>query len=217
MSAQLQWDAVDALIEHTLLDHDPALEACLLRSREAGLPDIAVSAAQGKLLALFAMAAGAQRILEIGTLGGYSAIWLARGAGPDGRVVTLECEAHYAKVARANILTAGLASRIEIIVGPALETLHEMEGPFDMAFIDADKVNNIAYLDHALRMVKAGGTIIVDNVVRSGAILDQDADEAARAARSLYDHIAATPQLDATALQTVGSKGWDGMIVARLL
>lgn len=217
MSAQSQWHAIDALIEGTLLDHDPALEACLSRSREAGLPDIAVSAAQGKFLAMFAMAAGAKRILEIGTLGGYSAIWLARGAGPDGRVVTLELDAHYAEVARANIAGAGLANRVDVIVGPALGTLDGVRGPIDMAFIDANKANNILYVDNALRLVKTGGIIIVDNVVRAGQILDPNADEAARATRALHDHVAATPRLDATALQTVGSKGWDGILIARVL
>lgn len=217
MSAQPQWHAVEALIERTLLDRDPALEACLSHSREAGLPDIAVSAAQGKFLAMFANAAGAKRILEIGTLGGYSAIWLARGAGPDGRVVTLECEARHAEIARENIDRAGLAERVDVVVGLALELLCSISGPFDMAFIDADKQNNIQYVDHAFRLVRTGGLIIVDNVVRSGQILDRDADEAAKATRALYDHIAATPRLDATALQTVGGKGWDGMLIARVL
>lgn len=133
---------------------------------------------------MFANAAGAKHILEIGTLGGYSAIWLARGAGPNGRVVTLERDAHFADVARQNIAAAGMAERIDIIVGPALDTLGGVTGPFDMAFIDADKQNNVAYVDHALRLVRTGGIIIVDNVVRSGQILDQDADEAARATRA---------------------------------
>lgn len=217
MSAHQQWNAVDALIEDTLLDHDPAMEACLSRSREAGLPDIAVSAVQGKFLAMFANVAGARHVLEIGTLGGYSAIWLARGVGQNGRVVTLERDAHFAGVARQNIAAAGMADRIEIIEGPALNTLGAVTGPFDMTFIDADKPNNIPYVDHALRLVRTGGIIIVDNVVRSGQILDQEADEAARATRALYDHVAAAPRLDATALQTVGTKGWDGMLIARVV
>lgn len=212
-----KWSAVDALIEETLLGDDPALADCLESSRAAGLPDIAVSPAQGKVLQLLVAATSARRVLEVGTLGGFSTIFLARGAGAGGRVLSLEISDAYAEVARANIARAAPAAEVEVCTGPALETLPEVEAPIDFAFIDADKVNNAAYVDHAARLARPGALIVVDNVVREGRVLDADADEAARASRALYDHVGGHPRLDASALQTVGAKGWDGWLIARVL
>ena len=209
-----RWTGVDALIEDRLLGDDEALAACLEASAAAGLPDIAVSAAQGRFLQILVELTGARRVLEIGTLGGYSTIHLARGLG---EVVSLECDAEYADVARGNIERAGLADRVTVLTGAALDLLPELDGPFDLAFIDADKVNNAAYVDHALRLSRPGALIVVDNVVRDGNVLDPaQGDESAIASRALYDHVAAHARLDGTALQTVGSKGWDGMMFLRV-
>jgi predicted O-methyltransferase YrrM len=211
------WDAVDALIDDTLVGADEALTGCLARSRAAGLPDIAVSPAQGKFLQLLVTASGARRILEIGTLGGFSTIFLARGLPPGGRLVSLEANPHFAAVARDNIATAGLAGSVEVIEGRALETLPSLEGPFDFHFIDADKTGYCDYLDHTVRLSSPGALILFDNVVREGDILNpQPADAAALVTRRLYDHVARYPRLEATALQTVGIKGWDGMLIARV-
>lgn len=211
------WRAVDALAERTLLGEVPALAACLSDSRAAGLPDIAVSPAQGKFLQLLVAASGAKRVLEVGTLGGFSTIFLARGAGEGGKVVSLELSADYAKVARANIERAAPPAEIEVRVGPALETLPDLEGPIDFAFIDADKVNNAAYVDHAVRLARPGALIVVDNVVREGRVLDPQGDESAEATRRLYEQVGANPRLDASVLQTVGAKGWDGLLIARVV
>jgi len=160
---------VDAFLDSTVVGEDPALTAALQASDAAGLPQIAVSAQQGKFLSLLAGAIRARRILEIGTLGGFSTIWLARGAGPDGRVVTLEYEPKHAEVARSNLQRAGVGARVEVIVGAALDTLPTLNGdPFDLVFIDADKENNAAYLDWAVRLARAGSVILVDNVIREG-------------------------------------------------
>src|SRR6516164_988886 len=166
---------VDAFLDSTVVGDDPALTAALQASDAAGLPQIAVSAQQGKFLCLLAGAIQARRILEIGTLGGFSAIWLARGAGPDGRVVTLEYEPGHAEVARANLQRAGVADRVEVIVGAALDTLPTLsDGPFDLVFIDADKENYAAYLDWAVRLARPGSVIVVDNVIRDGQIMDPE-------------------------------------------
>src|SRR5437879_3982495 len=171
--------AVDAFLDSTVVGDDPALAAALESSDAAGLPPIAVSVQQGKFLSLLAGAIRARRILEIGTLGGYSGIWLARGAGPEGRVVTLEYEPKHAEVARANLQRAGVADRVEVIVGAALDTLPTVSGgPFDLVFIDADKENNTAYLEWAVRLTRPGSVILVDNVIREGAILDPKSDDA---------------------------------------
>lgn len=210
-------ERIDAFIEQSLLDADPALAACVTRCRDAGLPDIAVTAPQAKFLQLLVAAAGAKAVLEVGTLGGFSTIFLARGAGEGGRVVTLELDEGHAELARANIAAAALSASVEVIAGPALDSLARLEGPFDFAFLDADKENNSAYVDHAARLARDGALIVVDNVVREGRILDPDpANTSDAGSRALYAHVAAHPQLDATALQTVGAKPWDGMLIARV-
>src|ERR1700740_1648088 len=174
---------VDAFLDSTVVGHDPALAAAVQASNAAGVPAIAVSAQQGKFLCLLAGAIRARRILEIGTLGGFSAIWLARGAGPQGRVVTLEYEPKHAEVARANLQRAGVADRVEGIVGAAVDTLPTGSGgPFDLVFIHADKENNAAYLEWAIRLAHPGSVIVVDNVIRDGRILDPKSDDAKVAA-----------------------------------
>lgn len=206
---------IDAFLDATLLDDDPALSAALEASDAAGLPKIAVSAQQGKFLSLLAGAIQARRILEIGTLGGFSTIWLARGAGPDGRVVTLEYEPKHAEVARANIDGAGVGDRVEVVVGAALETLPTVTGgPFDLVFIDADKENNVGYLEWAIRLTRPGSVIVVDNVIREGAILSPDPGDVARATRRTLEVMGEHPQLDTAVLQTVGAKHWDGFALA---
>lgn len=206
--------AVDALLDELLVDDDPALAATLRDSAAAGLPAIAVSASQGKFLHLLARAIGARRILELGTLGGYSTIWLARAVGTDGAVVTCEYEARHAEVARVNLDRAGVGDRVQVLVGPALATLPTLSGPFDLVFIDADKENNAAYLQEAVRLGRPGTVIVVDNVIRDGLILDPGDDTAAHGARDALALIGAHPRLDGAALQTVGVKGWDGFALA---
>jgi len=206
---------VDAFLDTTVVGDDPVLSAALEASEAAGLPRIAVSAQQGKFLSLLAGAIRARRILEIGTLGGFSTIWLARGAGPDGRVVTLEYEPKHAEVARANIDRAGVGDRVEVVVGAALETLPTVTGgPFDLVFIDADKENNVGYLEWAVRLTRPGSVILVDNVIREGAILSPDLDEKVRATRRTLEVMGKHPQLDTAVLQTVGAKHWDGFALA---
>jgi len=209
---------VDAFIEDKLLARDPALEAALRANAEAGLPAIDVSPAQGKQLQLLARMTGARRILEVGTLGGYSTIWLARGLPEGGQVVTLELEPHHAEVAAANIAAAGLTARVDIRIGPAIATLDAMvaagEAPFDLVFVDADKPSNPAYLRAALALSRPGTVLVFDNVVRDGTVLDADsADPSVQGTRALYDAIAAEPRVDATAIQTLGTKGWDGFLI----
>ena len=209
------WAAVDAYLVERLVGDDTVLADALAANAAAGLPEIDVSPNQGKLLHLLARMVGARRILEIGTLGGYSTIWLARALPPDGRLITLEASPLHASVAQANIDRAGLADRVEVRVGPALASLPDVEGPFDFVFIDADKPSNPDYLDWALRLARPGAVIVCDNVVRDGRI----ADAASAAAditgtRRMFDRIAAEPRLTATAIQTVGSKGWDGFAIA---
>jgi predicted O-methyltransferase YrrM len=208
---------VDALLDRTLVGDDPALTAALDSSEAAGLPAIAVSAQQGKFLTVLAKAMGARRVLEIGTLGGYSTIWLARGVGPEGTVVTLEYDPRHGEVARANLDGAGVGDRVEVLVGPALETLPTLGGqPFDLVFIDADKKNNAAYLKWAVELSRPGSLIVVDNVIRDGAILEPDSphpDDHGGTTETLQV-MAEHPRLDAAAIQTTGVKGWDGFAIA---
>ncbi|OBF11900.1 methyltransferase [Mycobacterium sp. ACS4054] len=206
---------VDEFLNATLVGDDPALSTALEASDAAGLPQIAVSAQQGKFLSLLAGAIQARRILEIGTLGAYSTIWLARGAGPQGRVVTLEYEPRHAEVARANLERAGVADRVEVIVGAALDTLPVLDGaPFDLVFIDADKENYVAYLEWAVRLARPGALIVADNVVREGRILEPDGNAQAAAVRQTLELMGEHPRLDTAVIQTVGAKRWDGFALA---
>lgn len=209
------WDEMDGFIGEKLLPADPVLDAVQAACERAGLPAISVSAAQGQMLHIFARMMGARRILEIGTLGGYSTLFLARALPEGGTVVTLEADAHHAEVARANFARAGLSDRIDLRVGRAVETLPVLEaegaGPFDLIFIDADKPSNPAYLDWALRLSRPGTLIVCDNVVRGGRVLDgESADASVIGIRRTYDMAGADPRLTATAVQTVGAKGYDG-------
>lgn len=216
--AEAVWAQVDAYIEGELAADDAPLASALQRSRAADLPDIAVSPAQGRLLRILAASLRAERVLEIGTLGGYSTLHLARGLASPGRVVTLELEPRHAAVARANFEAAGLADRIDLRVGPALELLPvlaaEAPPPFDMVFIDANKPDNAAYFDWALRLTRPGAMIVVDNVVRRGHVLDLDGDANVQGVRRLMARVAAEPRVTATVIQTVGAKGYDGLLVA---
>ncbi|MEJ3658706.1 O-methyltransferase [Actinomycetes bacterium KLBMP 9759] len=209
------WREVDEYWNGFLLDEDPVLDAALAANVAAGLPPIDVSAAQGKLLHLLARSIGASRILEVGTLGGYSTIWLARALRPDGQLVTCEIDPHHAEVAAANVARAGLASAVDIRVGPAIETLASLEGPFDLAFIDADKASNVEYFQHALRMSRPGGMIVIDNVVRGGAVVDAAVtDPNVMGVRRLAAALAEEKRVEATAIQTVGAKSYDGFVLA---
>jgi len=216
------WSAVDRYICDRLLDEDPALDAALAASDAAGLPPIAVTANQGRMLELLVRIHGARRVLELGTLGGYSTIWLARGLPPDGRLITLEANPHYAEVARANIAAAGHGEMVQMRVGPALETLPVLAGEgasFDLIFIDADKQNYPGYLEWSLKLAHPGTLIVGDNVVRDGAIVADEedprsADGVIQGVRRFYELLAAEPRLDATAIQTVGAKGHDGFALA---
>jgi predicted O-methyltransferase YrrM len=210
-----KWTAVDAYFNQILLSPDPVLDAALQASSTAGLPAYAVSPTQGKLLLLLAQIQGARSILELGTLGGYSTIWLARALPPGGKLVTLEASPKHAEVARANIANAGLADRVELRVGSALDTLPllatENRGPFDLIFIDADKENNATYFSWALQLSRKGTVIVVDNVVRDGAVVNAASnDPVIQGIRRFHEMLAAEPRATATAIQTVGSKGYDG-------
>lgn len=214
-----RWSEVDRYLADALGLEDPALHGALDAAKDAGLPEIQVSAPYGKLLHLLARACGARRILEIGTLGGYSAIWLARALPAEALLVTLELDDKHAAVARENLARAGLADRAEVRVGPALETLPRLAaegaGPFDLVFIDADKVGYPAYLEWALRLTRRGSLIVADNVVRGGAVADaSSADENVRAVRRYIEMVAREPRLSATVIQTVGVKGYDGLALA---
>ncbi|MFF5566574.1 O-methyltransferase [Streptomyces sp. NPDC012623] len=220
--SQEQWTAVDRYFTDQLAPSDEALAAALAASDAAGLPAINVTPNQGKLLHLLAQTQGARTVLEIGTLGGYSTIWLARALPEDGRLISLEYDPAHAEVARANLAHAGLDKIAEVRTGPALETLpvlaREEAGPFDLVFIDADKPNNPQYLEWALKLTRPGSVIVVDNVVRGGRIADRDsADPAVRGTRQMIERIAANPLLSATAVQTVGDKGHDGFAFVRVL
>ena len=216
---QTLWTAVDDYIVETLSPSDPALNQALADSHAAGLPAINVAPNQGKLLQLMARMIGARRILEVGTLGGYSTIWLARALPKDGRLISLEYSAAHAEVARGNLARAGLSEIAEVRVGPALDSLPvlaaEAQDPFDLVFIDADKENNPGYFAWALKLTRPGGVIIVDNVVRGGAVVKADSqDPNVLGIRRMYELIAAEPRVSATAVQTVGSKGHDGFAIA---
>jgi predicted O-methyltransferase YrrM len=216
-----RWSAVDAYFTDHLAPADEALTAALAASDEGGLPQIAVSAPLGKLLHLLALTQGARRILEIGTLGGYSTIWLARALPADGRLVSLEYDPHHADVARANLAHAGLDKIVEVRTGAALDSLAALEtegaAPFDLFFIDADKVNNPNYVEWAVKLSRPGSVIIVDNVVRGGAVADATSeDEAVRGTRRMIELVGGHPRLDATAVQTVGGKSYDGFLLARV-
>lgn len=209
------WSAVDGYITGTLVPSDAALDAALEAAAEAGLPDISVAPNQGKLLNLLARIKGARTILEIGTLGGYSTIWLARALPAGGRVISLELNPKHAEVARRNLARAGLDGLAEVRVGPALESLRALTGPFDMVFIDADKPSNADYFAWALRLTESGGLIVVDNVVRGGAVIEPGSGDAnVDGVRRLNELIAAEPRVSATTLQTVGVKGHDGLTIA---
>jgi predicted O-methyltransferase YrrM len=214
-----RWKAVDAYLNEKLMPVDAVLEAALEANAAAGLPSIDVTATQGAFLQLLARMHGARRILEIGTLGGYSTIWLGRALPEDGRLITLEFQPHHAAVARANIARAGLSQIVEVRVGSAAESLEEMAGEgeeaFDMIFIDADKPNNPVYLDWALRFSHTGTVIVCDNVVRGGELANgESTDPAIVGTREMFDRMADDPRLMATALQTVGAKGYDGFAIA---
>ena len=222
MSGQQLWDDVDDYFINTLSPDDEALRAALRENDAAGLPPIGVTAAQGKLLQLLAQVQGARAILEIGTLGGYSTIWLARALPEDGRLVTLEYSARHAEVATRNIARAGLDRVAQVRVGPALESLpklaDENPAPFDLVFIDADKANNAHYVEWALRLTRAGSLIVLDNVVRGGRVADPGAtDPEVAGTRAAIELIASHPRLSGTAIQTVGSKGYDGFALIRVL
>jgi predicted O-methyltransferase YrrM len=210
------WQDVDAWLAERLVGTDEALDAALEAGRAAGLPDIAVAPLQGKLLALLAQMVGARAVLEIGTLGGYSTIWLARALPDDGRLVSLELDPAYAEVARENVERAGLGARVDVRVGAALDTLPGIEGPFDLVFIDADKRTTPVYFEWALRLTRPGSVIVGDNVVRGGALLEGD-DESSEGMRRFVELMAAEPRVDATVIQTVGAKGWDGFALARVV
>ncbi len=217
-----QWTAVDDYFAGLFLPPDSALEAALNANASAGLPPHDLAPNQGKLLHLLARLQSARTILEIGTLGAYSTIWLARALPSDGHLTTLEADPRHADVARANIAAAGLSQRVELRVGPALETLpllaDELHRPFDLIFIDADKPNNPAYLQWALKLSRPGSLIIGDNVVREGAVIDAASkDPNVLGIRRFSELLAAHPRLSATAIQTVGSKGYDGFVLAYVL
>jgi predicted O-methyltransferase YrrM len=210
--------ALDAMFDRLLRTEDDVLAETRQSADEAGMPRIEVSAQHAKLLSLLAELRQATRVLEIGTLAGYSTIALARGAGPDGRVVTLEYDARHAEVARANLARAGVDDRVEVIVGAALDSLPmlaERGERFDMFFIDADKENNVAYVRWAIELATQGALIVIDNIARSGRVLDPAADDLqARAVRDMFEMMGTHPRLDTAAIQTVGTKGWDGFAVA---
>ncbi|MFN6555432.1 O-methyltransferase [Mycolicibacterium septicum] len=209
---------VDVMFNEVLRTEDEALASARQSAHDADMPAIEVSAQHGKLLSLLATISGAQRVLEIGTLAGYSTINLARGVGPEGSVVTLEYEPRHAEVAQANLERAGVVDRVEVIVGAALDTLPrlaERGDVFDLAFIDADKENNVGYVEWAIKLGRPGSIIVVDNITRSGRVFEPAADDQqARAVRDMLEMMGSHPRLDTAAIQTVGTKGWDGFAVA---
>ena len=217
--AEDEWAKVDDYLVEALILPDPVLDQALADSDAAGLPAINVAANQGKLLMLIAQMAGARRILEVGTLGGYSTIWLARALPADGRLVTLEYDPKHADLARRNLRRAGFGEKVEVIVGRAIDTLPKLQdqAPLDLVFIDADKPSNPDYLAWALKLTRPGSVIIVDNVVRAGRVAEADsADANVIGVRRMMRMIAEEPRLEATAVQTVGAKGWDGLCVMRV-
>jgi predicted O-methyltransferase YrrM len=214
-----RWTEVDEYVSGLLAPEDEALEAAVAAAEEAGLPAIQVTPAQGKQLYLLAKAIGARAVLEFGTLAGYSTIWLARALPPGGRLITLESDVEHAEVAVANVARAGLADLVDQRVGPALDVLPELEeeGPFDLVFIDADKANTPAYFEWSLERTRPGGLIVADNVIRDGALVDESNQEPAIAAqRRFHEMLAAEPRVEATTIQTVGAKGYDGFTLVRV-
>jgi predicted O-methyltransferase YrrM len=216
-----RWTEIDAYLEQNLVPTDPVLEACRHASREAGLPDIEVSPTQGKLLYLLAQMQMAREVLEIGTLGGYSAIWLCRALPPDGHLTSLEINPKHAEVASANLERAGLRSRVEIRLGPALESLSQLvaekRGPFDLFFLDADKENTRPYFEWALRLSRPGSLIVVDNVIRHGTLVEAARPPPdVRGMREFLEALRSDPRVSATAIQTVGRKGYDGFALVRV-
>jgi predicted O-methyltransferase YrrM len=218
MSKEL-WASIDRYLEKAVLRPDPVLDAALQANAAAGLPAIDVAPNQGKLLNLLAQMLGARSILEIGTLGAYSTIWLARALPAGGKLITLEADPKHAEIARTNLARAGLTEVVDVRVGLALDTLATLVGQlFDLVFIDADKPNNVAYLAWSLRLTRPGSAIVVDNVVREGGILDAaSSDPRIQGTRSMFEAIAQEPRLEATVIQTVGSKGHDGFVLARVV
>jgi len=213
-----KWALVDDYLGDLLAPSDPVLEAAIESSNAAGLPPISVSPSQGKLLALLAKAIGARAILEIGTLGGYSTIWLARALAPDGRLITLERDPARVEVARTNIARAQLSDRVEQRCGNALDLLPDLSGPYDLIFIDADPINLAAYFRWAVKLSRRGSLILVDNVVRHGSIVDTEARKPAiQALRRFFEYAASEPSVSMTAIQTVGRKGYDGFAVGLVL
>jgi predicted O-methyltransferase YrrM len=211
------WNDVDQYIADRLVQEDEALQAATAATVEAGIPQIAVAPNQGKLLYLLARMQGARNVLEIGTLAAYSTIWLARAVGPSGAVITLEADPRHAEVARGNITRAGLNGVVEVRVGKALDMLPDVarHAPFDFTFIDADKQHIPEYFDWALRLSKPGSIIVVDNVIRDGAVIDASSNDASvLGVRRLNDRLANEPRVSATTIQTVGSKGYDGFTIA---
>ena len=214
---QKQWSNVDNYLIEKLIPKDDILEQVLVNNQQAGLPAFDVAANQGQLLALFVRMTGAKRILEIGTLGGYSTIWMARELPTDGELLTLEADAHHASIARQNLQLAGVAERVKLIEGPALNSLEQLgeHPPFDLIFIDADKPSNPDYLRWALRYSRPGTLIIGDNVVRDGEVTNPQSDDArVQGVRTFIEMLGEDPRLTATAVQTVGVKGWDGFTLA---
>ena len=216
-----RWSAVDAYLNETVVSEDAHLRQAAQVTVDAGIPDIRVSASQGKFVALLAQVQGAKRILEVGTLGGYSTIWLARALPGDGQLVTLEIDPRHADVARANVDAAGIGDRVVIRVGTAADSLRDMvearTDPFDFVFIDADKPSNPVYLDYAVKLTRPGSVIVVDNVVRNGGVADPaSTDRNVIGVRAMFDAITANPRLSATAIQTVGEKGYDGFCLIRV-
>ena len=219
---QETWAAVDRYFGESLAPEDEALTGCTEANREAGLPSIDVPSLLGKFIDLVVRISGSRRVLEIGTLGGYSTIWLARPIPSGGRVVTLEIDPHHAEVAGQNLERAGVRDRVEIVIGPALETLANLHAgaaePFDLVFIDADKKSIPAYLDWSLKLSHPGTIILVDNVVRDGKVLDADStDPDVQGVRRMTEMMAANPRLSATAIPTVGARGYDGFAMAVVL
>jgi len=214
------WQEVDAYLAGALAPDDEVLRSALAASHQAQLPAIEVTALQGRFLQVLVLALGARRVLEIGTLGGYSAIWMGRALAPGGKLVTLEADPSHAQVARSNLARAGLADKVEVVVGPALGTLPKLAGrdgpgPFDLCFIDADKENNAAYFRWAVQLCRPGGVVVVDNVVRGGRVAEAGStDPAVAGTRHLFEEMAGNGLVVATALQTVGAKGHDGFAIA---
>jgi predicted O-methyltransferase YrrM len=216
------WSAVDQYIDDELALTDSILAAALAANAEGGLPAIDVTAAQGKLLYMLARLANARRILEIGTLGGYSTIWMARALPADGKLITLEFDPKHAAVAKSNVERAGFSRIVDVRVGAALDSLPAIEaekgGPFDLFFIDADKVNNPNYFEWAIKLSRRGSVIVVDNVVREGGLADATSEDAAiRASRKVTELLGSDPRVDGTVIQTVGTKGYDGFAVAMVV